>query len=58
MFISLDMEGVSGIVSRQETLPSGQFYSDCRHWFAWDANAAIEGALAGGEEVCSHVHIH
>jgi D-amino peptidase len=48
VFISLDMEGVSGIVSRQETLPSGQFYADCRRWFTWDANAAIEGALAGG----------
>ena len=48
VLISLDMEGVSGIVSRQETLPAGQFYRECRRWFTWDANAAIEGALAGG----------
>jgi D-amino peptidase len=48
VFISLDMEGTSGIVSRQETLPAGQYYADCRRWFTWDANAAIEGALAGG----------
>jgi len=48
VLISLDMEGVSGIVSRQETLPAGQFYHQCRQWYTWDANAAIEGALAGG----------
>jgi D-amino peptidase len=48
VLISLDMEGVSGIVSRQETLPVGQFYQEARRWYTWDANAAIEGALAGG----------
>jgi D-amino peptidase len=48
VLISLDMEGVSGIVSRQETLPVGQFYREARRWYTWDANAAIEGALAGG----------
>jgi D-amino peptidase len=48
VYILLDMEGVSGIVSRQETLPAGQFYRDARRWYTWDANAAVEGALAGG----------
>ena len=48
VFISLDMEGVSGIVSRQETLPAGQFYQEARRWYTWDANAAIEGALSAG----------
>ena len=48
VFISLDMEGASGIVSRQETLPAGQFYQEARHWYPWDANAAIEGALSAG----------
>ena len=48
VLISVDMEGISGIVSRQETLPAGQFYRECRRWMTWDTNAAIEGALAGG----------
>ena len=48
IFISIDMEGISGIVSRQETMPSGAFYDETRHWMVWDANAAVEGCLAGG----------
>ena len=48
VLISVDMEGISGIVSRQETLPAGQFYRECRRWMTWDTNAAVEGALAGG----------
>ncbi len=54
--ISVDMEGISGIVSRQETLPRSpswpdgvkERYRQCRHWMVWDTNAAIEGALSGG----------
>ena len=37
IFISVDMEGCSGIVSRQETMPTGDFYQEARHWMAWDA---------------------
>ncbi|MSP14454.1 MAG: hypothetical protein EXR62_16060 [Chloroflexi bacterium] len=48
VLISVDMEGISGIVSRQETLPSGQYYNEARRWMTWDTNAAVEGALAGG----------
>jgi D-amino peptidase len=50
VFISIDMEGVSGIVSRQETAPDGDFYEEARHWMAWDANAAVEGCLEGGAQ--------
>ena len=48
IFISIDMEGCSGIVSRQETMPAGDFYDEARHWMVWDANAAVEGCLQGG----------
>ena len=48
VFISIAMEGCSGIVSRQETMPRGDFYKEARHWMCWDANAAIEGSLEGG----------
>ena len=48
VFISVAMEGCSGIVSRQETMPAGDFYKEARHWMGWDANAAVEGSLEGG----------
>ena len=48
VFISIAMEGCSGIVSRQETAPTGDFYKEARHWMCWDANAAIEGCLEAG----------
>lgn len=48
VLISVDMEGISGVASRQETLPAGRFYQQARRWMTWDTNAAIEGALAGG----------
>jgi D-amino peptidase len=48
VFISIDMEGCSGIVSRQETTPTGDFYNEARHWMVADANAAVEGSLEGG----------
>ena len=48
IFISVDMEGCSGIVSRQETMSAGDFYREARHWMAQDANAAVEGCLEGG----------
>ncbi|MAF65251.1 MAG: peptidase M55 [Planctomycetes bacterium] len=48
IFISVDMEGCSGIVSRQETMPAGAFYEEARQWMLWDTNAAVEGCLNGG----------
>lgn len=52
IFISMDWEGCSGIVSRQETMPQGAFYEEARYWMLWDANAAVEGCVeAGATEV-------
>ena len=52
VFISVDMEGCSGIVSRQQTMGTGDFYEEARQWMGWDTNAAIEGCLeAGATEV-------
>jgi D-amino peptidase len=42
------MEGCSGIVSRQETMATGDFYREARRWMAWDANAAVDGCLDAG----------
>ncbi len=53
VFISTDLEGVSGIVSWQQTGPEGgQYYSAARKLLTADVNAAIEGALeAGASEI-------
>ena len=52
VFISVDMEGISGIVHGDQTTPGTAEYNDGRNWMAMDANAAIEGArLAGATEI-------
>lgn len=50
VFISVDMEGISGVVNTEQT--GGSEFSTARHWMADDVNAAILGALdAGATEV-------
>lgn len=51
VFISTDLEGVSGIVSWQQTGPEGgDHYTTARKLLTMDVNAAIEGAVAAGAE--------
>jgi D-amino peptidase len=52
VFISVDMEGISGIVHGDQTTPGTAEYVAGRKWMAQDVNAAVEGALeAGATEV-------
>ncbi|MGE5741726.1 MAG: M55 family metallopeptidase [Candidatus Aminicenantes bacterium RBG_16_66_30] len=52
VFISVDMEGISGIVHGDQTTPGTPEYAAGRKWMAQDVNAAVEGALeAGATEV-------
>lgn len=52
VFISVDMEGVAGVVSGRECSPSGPDYDDFRRLMTEEANAAVRGALdAGATEV-------
>ncbi len=52
VFISVDMEGISGIVHGDQTTPGTPEYPAGRKWMAQDVNAAVEGALeAGATEV-------
>ena len=53
VFISTDLEGVSGIVSWQQTGPEGgQYYATARKLLTMDVNAAVEGVLeAGASEI-------
>ena len=48
VFISVDMEGIAGLVNPEETSRSGQDYSYFRTVMTKETNAAIEGALAAG----------
>lgn len=52
VFISADMEGITGVVAVEQTTPGNPEYAAARKWMAEDVNAAVEGALrAGATEV-------
>ncbi|MGD2295422.1 MAG: M55 family metallopeptidase [Candidatus Aminicenantes bacterium] len=52
VFISVDMEGIAGVVSGRECSPSGRDYDYFRKIMTLETNAAIEGALdAGADEI-------
>lgn len=48
VFISVDMEGATGVCHRDHLLAGGQDYERARKWLTGDVNAAVEGAVAGG----------
>ena len=48
IYISADMEGVTGLVDAQDVQPGGRDYERGRVMMTEDVNAAVRGALAGG----------
>ena len=48
VFISVDMEGITGVVSVDDASRGGKDYDYFRQTMTREANAAIEGALAAG----------
>ena len=50
VFISVDMEGVTGVVHWEEVSRTGKDYDYFRRIMTKETNAAIEGALAAGAE--------
>lgn len=48
IFISVDMEGISGVVASEDCSRSGKDYDYFRKAMTREANAAVEGALAAG----------
>jgi len=48
VYISCDMEGISGIVAGNQTEMNGEEYKRAQKLMTGELNAAIEGALAGG----------
>jgi len=52
VFISVDMEGIAGVVTGEQLGPSGFEYQRAREWMTAEAIAAIEGAKeAGASEI-------
>ena len=48
VFISVDMEGIAGVVHSDQTSSSGNDYNLARKWMTEEVNAAIKGALEAG----------
>lgn len=48
VYISVDLEGIAGMVANTQTSPGGQNYEWARKLMMAETNAAIEGAFAGG----------
>ncbi|MEP7383237.1 MAG: M55 family metallopeptidase, partial [Gemmatimonadota bacterium] len=48
VYISVDLEGIAGVVATSQTSPSGANYEWARKQMLAETNAAIEGAFAGG----------
>ncbi|HYO57158.1 MAG TPA: M55 family metallopeptidase [Archangium sp.] len=48
VYISVDMEGVAGVVHVDQTRRTGHDYAQARKWMTAEANAAIAGAFEAG----------
>jgi len=48
VFISVDMEGIWGVVHANQTSPDSPEYGAARKWMAEDVNAVVDGLLAAG----------
>lgn len=48
VLISVDMEGITGVVNSDHVSTSGKDYNRAREWMTREANAAVEGALEAG----------
>jgi D-amino peptidase len=48
VFISVDMEGIAGVVNGEQTSSTGRDYGIARKWMTLEVNGAISGAFAAG----------
>jgi D-amino peptidase len=52
VYMSVDMEGITGVVHTDQTTVAGGDYGMARRWMTEDVNAAIHGAIdAGATEI-------
>ena len=50
IYISVDMEGISGINTKDHVLKDGRLYPEARRMLTEDINAAVRGAFNGGAD--------
>lgn len=50
IYISVDMEGIAGVAAAKHVQPQERDYERFRRLMTQEANAAVEGALAGGAQ--------
>lgn len=48
VYISVDMEGIAGVVNGDQVSSSGSDYNLARRWMTQEVNAAVRGALKAG----------
>jgi len=48
VYISADMEGITGLVDREQVTSTGLDFNIARRWMTLEVNAAIEGAFEAG----------
>jgi len=58
IYISVDMEGASGVCSVEQTLPGTPQYAEARELLLSDVNAAVEGAHRAGASEITVVDAH
>lgn len=51
VFISCDIEGITGVVGREQAGQTGKDYERARRLMTGDVNAAVSGAVAAGAEL-------
>ncbi len=50
LFVSIDLEGCTGVVTEEQTEPGNPAYEEARRLMRGDLDAVIEGCLAGGAD--------
>lgn len=58
VYISADLEGISGVTLFEQTREEGPAYQQARHLLMGDINAAVQGCLDGGAEYIRVVDDH
>ena len=56
--ISVDMEGISGINTKEHVLSDARLYAEARRMLTEDINAAVRGACAGGADEVIVMDMH
>ena len=59
IYIISDLEGVAGIVSRDQLCPEGSEYEIARSYLTHEVNAAIDGCIeAGASDITAVSYTH